>query len=72
MKKLLQEMIEMLKNQVKHNLEIINRNEDVIRNLTEHPESEEHIVAFQQYYIYQSSAYPDKIPDKIQTFGTVK
>jgi hypothetical protein len=51
MKKLLQEMIEMLKNQVKHNLEIINRNEDVIRNLTGHPGSEEQIEAFQQYYM---------------------
>ncbi|OFY50843.1 MAG: hypothetical protein A2Y87_02285 [Bacteroidetes bacterium RBG_13_46_8] len=51
MKKLLHEMIELLKNQVKHNLEIINRNEDVIRNLTGHPGSEEQIAAFQQYYM---------------------
>jgi hypothetical protein len=51
MKKLLEEMIELLKNQVKHNLEIINRNEDVIRNLTDHHRSEEQITAFRQYYM---------------------
>jgi hypothetical protein len=51
MKKLLQEMIELLKNQVKHNLEIINRNEDVIRNITSHSGSEEQIAAFRQYYM---------------------
>jgi len=51
MKKLLQDMIEMLKNQVKHNLEIINRNEDVIRNLTGHHGSEEQIEKFRQYYM---------------------
>jgi hypothetical protein len=44
-------MIELLKNQVKHNLEIINRNEDAIRKLTSHPETEEQIAAFQQYYM---------------------
>jgi hypothetical protein len=51
MKKALKKMIDLLKNQVKHNLEIINRNEDVIRNLTSHAGSEEQIAAFRQYYM---------------------
>lgn len=51
MKKLLQEMIDLLRNQVKHNLEIINRNEEVIRNHMDNSGSEEQITAFRQYYM---------------------
>ncbi|MBN1414787.1 MAG: hypothetical protein JW973_06780 [Bacteroidales bacterium] len=51
MKKLLQDMIELLKNQVKHNLDIINQNEEVIRKITSYPESTKQKVTFQRYYM---------------------
>lgn len=43
-------MIESLKNQVRHNLLIINQNEDIIRDLASHPESASQMAAFDKYY----------------------
>jgi hypothetical protein len=50
MKKLIQEMIEQLRNQVKRNLSIINRNEDIIRELSNHPESAQLMATYQKHY----------------------
>jgi len=50
MKKIIENMIESLRNQVKHNLMIINQNEDIIRDLSNHPESANQMAAFEKYY----------------------
>ena len=44
-------MIELLKSQVKHNLEIINHNEEIIREVSAHPESAQQLATFQQQYL---------------------
>jgi len=50
MKKIIENMIESLKNQVKHNLVIINQNENIIRDLSNHPESTNQMAAYEKYY----------------------
>jgi hypothetical protein len=51
MKKLLQDMIELLKNQVKNNLEIINQNEEGIRQIADNSDTTQQITVFQRLYM---------------------
>ena len=44
-------MIELLKTQVKSNLEIINQNEDIIREISNHPESTQQMATYQRHYM---------------------
>lgn len=50
MKKLIEHMIELLKSQVKHNLLIINQNENIIRDLSNHSGSAGQMTAYEKYY----------------------
>jgi hypothetical protein len=44
-------MIELLQNQVKRNLEIINQNEDIIREISNQPESAQQMTTYQKHYV---------------------
>ena len=44
-------MIEVLQKQVKRNLEIINQNEDIIREISNHPELAQQMTTYQKHYV---------------------
>ena len=55
MKKLIHEIIELLRAQVKKNLEVINYNEEIIRKLSSHPESAHSMETYQKHYTENKS-----------------
>ncbi|MBN2275791.1 MAG: hypothetical protein JXR41_15200 [Bacteroidales bacterium] len=50
MKKTIEDIIEKLKKQVRHNLIIINQNENIISDLSNHPDSVPQMAAYRKYY----------------------